>query len=126
MLAHVAGRCTIFRVRRAWFVLLLLLSACTPPACADGGDQAARHDTALVAENDGLIGQAAADRLARRGPTVIAVVETGLYAADPAGRRRLIRLMQRISPAEAAPIFRHLAAHDPDPDVRAVAKSSLP
>jgi hypothetical protein len=111
-------------VRRAAWFLLLMIVGCTPPACADGGDGAARHDVKLVAENDGLIGQAAADRLARRGKSVIAVVETGLYAANPAGRRRIIRLLERIDPVTARPIFEHFARWDEDPDVRAAAQAA--
>ena len=96
------------------------------PACgSDPGDAAARHDVALLVERDGLIAQAAADRLVRRGRPAIAVVETGLYGADAAGRLRVIRTLVRIDPVEARPIFAHLAAHDPDPDVRAAAAAAL-
>lgn len=112
------------RVPCALLLLLLLPTAACAPACGDGGDVAARHDVALLVERDGLIAQAAADRLVRRGRAAIAVVETGLYAADVAGRKRVIRTLERIDRMEARPIFEHLARHDPDPDVRQAARTA--
>jgi HEAT repeat protein len=73
----------------------------------------------VVAE--GPVAEAAAERLVRRGAEAIAVLETGLYTAEPPARRRIIRTLERIGAPEAAPVLRHLAERDPDPDVREAA-----
>src|SRR5687767_2828760 len=92
-------------------LLCALTAACAPPACQEGGDAAARHDVQTLAEHDGVLGDAASERLVRRGKRAIAVLETGLYGADARGRMRILRTMQRIDRTEAAPIFRHFAQH---------------
>ena len=73
--------------------------------------------------------EAAADgaqkRLVARGRPAILLLESGLYQAEPLGRRRIVRTLERIGNPEAAPILKHLAEHDPDDGVRAAANRSL-
>jgi hypothetical protein len=109
-------------VLRIIFPLSLALAACAPPGCQEGGDASARRDVEILAEHDGPLGDAAAERLVRRGKRAVAVLETGLYNANARGRMRIIRALERADRVEAAPIFRHLARHDPDPEVRDVAQ----
>lgn len=101
------------------------LAACAPPACSDAADREISHEVSLLVVDDGPVGEAAARRLARRGRSAIAVLETGLYGANPAARRRIVRVLRDIGDPEAAPILRHLSRRDPDPDVRAAASTAL-
>jgi hypothetical protein len=108
----------------AALALTLWLSACAPPACQGDADRQLQHDVELVVKDDGPISQAAAERLRRGGAGAIAVVETGFYAAEPPARLRLVRVLRDIGSDEATPILAHLAASDPDPDVRAAADAA--
>ena len=45
---------------------------------------------------------------------------------ESAGRRRIVRALVRIGNPEALPILEHLAARDPDEQVRKVAKDAIP
>lgn len=116
--------------RASLLVLCLVLPACAPPACSDHEDQAMLRDVETVATTDGRPARAAGDRLAAAGRRAIPLIETGLYTAEPDGRRRLVRVLERSGSDEALPILRHLAKHDPDPDVRDLAakasRSRLP
>jgi HEAT repeat protein len=113
-------------VRRARIVLLLAtLSGCAPPACSDEEDTVMLRDVELVAGEEGRLSRDAADRLAQAGGRAVALVETGLYAIDPAGRRRLVKVLARTGSPEARPVLEHLAARDPDPEVRAQASAGL-
>ena len=51
----------------------------------------------------------------------IAVVETGLYEADLAGRLRVVRVLARIGDPGALPILDHLSRRDPDAELREAA-----
>jgi HEAT repeat protein len=114
----------------AWRLALPLhLASCAPPACSESPERAVRGDVRLLVENDGALADAARQRLVGRGRDAIAVVETGLYAANPPARLRIVRTLAEIGSAEARPILEHLTAHDPNPDVRDAAEraiSSLP
>ena len=50
-----------------------------------------------------------------------AVVETGLYEADLAGRLRVVRVLARIGDPEVLPILDHLSRRDPEAEVREAA-----
>ncbi|RMH43456.1 MAG: hypothetical protein D6689_05135 [Deltaproteobacteria bacterium] len=108
----------------AWIVVLALAAGCAPPACDDTDDRLAAAVEVLVGP-PGPAADAAADRLVAAGRDAIAVVEVGLYDADPAGRRRVIDVLARIGHPDAAPILRHLAERDPDAGVRAAARRAL-
>jgi HEAT repeat protein len=107
------------------FAVCLTGSACAPPACSDPPERAARKDVKLLVEDDGPLAEAARTRLVARGASAIAVLETGLYAANPPARLRIVRALQDIRSREAAPILAHLAAKDPDENVRAAAKTAI-
>lgn len=79
---------------------------------------------ALIAESDSLADKAHL-ALVSRGRESIVILETGLYRADPAGRRRIIRALLDIGEPEARPILAHLAEHDADPEVRDAAHRAL-
>jgi HEAT repeat protein len=104
--------------------LILGLGGCAPPACSDGGERVMRKDVQLIVEDDGAVAEAARARLVARGREAVLVLETGLYAANAPARRRIVRALAEIGSAEAAPILAHLAAHDPDPDVRQAAENA--
>jgi hypothetical protein len=103
--------------------------SCAPPACSESGERAARKDVTLLVDDDGALAEAARGRLIERGVSAIAVLETGLYAANAPARLRVVRtlaqIQERTRSNEAAPIFAHLVAHDPDPDVREAARHAI-
>jgi HEAT repeat protein len=100
----------------AWLASTSLLPACA--ACSDREERRLVHLVELVLAEPGPTADAAEDALVASGSAAILYVETGLYEAEPAGRRRLVRVLARIGDPAASPIFAHLAARDPDPDVR--------
>jgi hypothetical protein len=105
-------------------VACVAVAGCAPPACSDADEQLAR-DVEILVRDDGPLGQAARERLVRRGKSAIPVIETGLYAAEPPARKRIIRALGEIGAPEAAPILVHLARRDPDPEVREAAERAL-
>jgi HEAT repeat protein len=106
-------------------VVVLLFGACAPPACSDTEDRAMYRDVETLATVEGRPSRDAAERLARAGGRAVALLETGLYTAEPPGRRRIARTLGETGSREAVPILRHLAAKDPDADVRAAAEAAL-
>ncbi len=83
------------------------------------------RDVETVATVEGRPSRDAAERLARAGGRAVALLETGLYTAEPPGRRRLARALGATGSHEAVPVLEHLAARDPDADVRAAAEAAL-
>lgn len=75
---------------------------------------------ALLAES-GALTDDASNALVARGSESIVILEAGLYRASADGRRRILRTLGRIGDPAAQPIYEHLAALDPDEDVRALA-----
>jgi len=104
------------------FAFVLATASCAPPACSETSERAARQDIKLLVEDEGPLAEAARARLVARGGQAIAVIETGLYAANPPARLRIVRTLAEIGARETLPILEHLAAHDPDPGVRAAAQ----
>jgi HEAT repeat protein len=111
------------------FAFLLSAISCAPPACTESGERDARKDVKLLVDDDGALAEAARGRLVERGVAAVAVLETGLYAANPPARLRVVRtlaqIQERTGTHEAAPIFAHLVAHDPDLDVREAARKAM-
>ena len=105
--------------------LTLGLAACAPPACSESPERSARKDVRLLVDDDGLLADAARARLVARSGDAIAVLETGLYAANPPARLRIVRALAEIGSREAAPILQHLVVHDPNPDVRKAAERAI-
>ena len=64
-------------------------------------------------------------RLLARGPSAIAILETGLYQADPMGRIRIVKMLSKLDSKEALPVIRHIANRDDDALVRETAQAAL-
>lgn len=64
-------------------------------------------------------------RLLDRGPSAIAILETGLYQADPIGRIRIVKTLSKLDSKEVLPVIRHLAERDDDALVRETAQAAL-
>jgi hypothetical protein len=111
------------------FAVCLAASACAPPACSDPPERALRKDVKLLVEDDGPLAEAARTRLVAQGARAIAVLETGLYAANPPARLRIVRvyhqIIEKTRSREAIPILAHLAAKDPDETVREAARNAI-
>ena len=83
------------------------------------------RDVELLIGESASHADAAQARLVARGRAAIVMLETGLYQAEPLGRRRIVATLVSIGNSEAIPILRHLAANDPDEAVRADAEAGL-
>lgn len=114
------------RVALLAFLLAACLAAgCAPPACSDAEERTILSEVKALVEQDGPAAEKAADQLVARGRRSIALIETGLYAAEAPARLRIIRTLARIGSKEAAPILSHLAKHDSDPEVRDAAQRAI-
>jgi HEAT repeat protein len=102
----------------AWLAGAAALPACATEACSDRDEHRLSHLVDLVLAEPGPTADAAEEALVAAGPPAILHVETGFYDAEPSGRRRLVEVLTRIGDPAALPILAHLAATDPDPDVR--------
>lgn len=105
--------------------LALALTAALAIGCVSPEEPSISREVAFLVGEPGSLADAAEARLVRRGREAILHLEVGLYDADAAGRRRVIRVLAAIGDGEAAPILAHRAAHDPDPEVRAAARAAL-
>jgi HEAT repeat protein len=83
------------------------------------------RDVEVLVLGAGAAADAAEARLRRRGRDAIVFLEVGLYEAQPAQRRRIIRTFVAMAEPEAVPILRHLAERDPDSAVRQAAEDGL-
>jgi hypothetical protein len=106
-------------------LLVLFLAGCAPPACSDDDERALRTDVGLVVQEEGSLATAAHARLVARGADAIPLVETGFYAANPAARIRLLKILAAIDSPEAQPVLVHMAKRDPDATVREVAQGAI-
>jgi len=106
------------------FLLFLFLSACTPTACSEEEQQVHREVEILIGE-PGPAAKEAERRLLARGASAIAILETGLYQADPMGRIRIVKTLAKLHLDEAVPVLRHIAERDEDPLVRETAASAV-
>ena len=64
-------------------------------------------------------------RLVARGPSVIAILETGLYHANAIGRVRIVSVLAELGGGEARAVLAHLAKRDADALVREQASLAL-
>lgn len=94
-------------------------------SCSDRTDDEIRAQVTLTFNHEGAQAQAAADRLALYGRRAIPTIEAALHTAPPAGKKNLIAALRKIGDAEAVPLLRHVALHDPNPDVRREAEWTL-
>jgi HEAT repeat protein len=104
-----------------YLAVLLLLSAACARACSDEDELTMAREVEVLVGEPGAQADAAEQRLLRRGSEAIPYLETGLYSAEPAARRRVIRVLSEIGDPAADPIFDYLARRDPDPEVRLAA-----
>jgi HEAT repeat protein len=115
----------VHRGRLIALVAALALPACAARACSDDDERTAIREIEVLTGEPGGAADAAERRLIARGAAAIPYLETGLYSAEPAARRRVVRVLVKIGDPAAAPILAHLARRDPDPDVRAAAAAGL-
>ena len=106
-----------------WLFLVVTMS-CAPRACDDSDDVMARDVEILLSEST-KASESAHQRLVSRGRAAIVMLESGLYQAEPLGRRRIVRALVEIGNPEVVPILRHLAQKDTDEAVRADAREGL-
>ncbi|MCP4445589.1 MAG: HEAT repeat domain-containing protein [Myxococcales bacterium] len=106
------------------FLLFLFLSACTPTACSEEEQETHREVEILIGEPGPAVKEAER-RLLERGRSAIAILETGLYHADPIGRIRIVRTLAKLEMEEAMPVIQHIAERDDDPLVRETAEAAL-
>lgn len=104
--------------------LTLLLGGCTPTACNEEGQVINREVEILVGEPGPGVKEAKR-RLVARGRSAIAILETGLYHADPIGRVRIVSALQEIGGGEARAVLLHVARRDEDALVREQASLAL-
>ncbi len=98
-------------------VWALALGACTPTACNEEGEVIHREVDILVGEPGPGVKEARR-RLVARGPSVIAILETGLYHADPIGRVRIVSVLEELGGPGALAVLKHVAKRDDDELVR--------
>ena len=108
-----------------WAAAMLAWPACAAEACSDRDERRLARLVELVVGEPGPTADAAEAELVAAGAGAILYLETGLYDAEPSGRRRIVRALGRIEHREVIPILDHLARHDPDEDVRADAGAAL-
>lgn len=115
--------------RRAVSVAVSLAAAaplaCSADACSDRTARRLARLVELTTGEPGPMADAAEEALVATGRPAILYLETGLYDAEPAARRRIARVLTRLGDHEVAPILSHLAERDPDPDVRSEAEAGL-
>ncbi len=110
---------------RVAFVLLLCSLACGCGPCGQNDDNKLERYVDALIDDSGSLGDDAMRALEARGREAIVILETGLYRAEPDGRRRIVKTLVRIGHRDAAPILAHLAEHDADNDVRDAASRGL-
>lgn len=102
---------------RAAAIAVLLLAG-----CAGGDDRMIEREVEALIGEPGAAADAAESALVERGHGAILFLETGLWRADPRGRRRIVRVLESIGDPAALPIVAILARRDADPEVRARAE----
>jgi hypothetical protein len=99
---------------------VLPLALLVVSACANDLDRERRSRIAvraLVAAPPSKV-EEALDRVVALGVYALPDIEQELHAAPAAGRRHLLRAIERINSSEAVPLLRFLARHDTDETVR--------
>ena len=105
-------------------LVFIFLSACTPTACSEEEADINREVEILIGE-PGPAAKEAERRLLERGASSIAILETGLYQADPLGRVRIVKTLAKLDSPEVLPVIRHIAKRDDDELVRETAQVAL-
>jgi hypothetical protein len=103
-------------------VAVVILLTCS---CSDRTDDEIRAQVTLTLNHEGAQAQAAADRLAAYGRRAIPTIEAAMHTAQPPGKKNLIAALRKIGDAEAVPLLRQVAMHDPNVSVRREAEWTL-
>lgn len=106
-------------------IAALALASCAPRACSDADERQLELAVQALVGEPGPRADDAERLLVERGADTVLYLETGLYDAEPRARRRIIRTLVKIADPSVHPILRHLAARDPDEDVRTEAATAL-
>lgn len=106
------------------FVVLAAMS-CVPATCTDEDETRLAREIEVLVGEPGRAADEAEDLIVARGRSAIAVLETAIYNAGEAGRRRVVTTLVRIGDPEVARILRHLARADSAESVREAAKRGL-
>ena len=104
--------------------LALCLGGCTPTACNDEERITTREVEVLIGEAGPAVKEAKR-RLLARGRSAIAILETGLYQADPIGRIRIVGVLYALGEVDAVSVLEHIAKRDDDELVRERASEAL-
>lgn len=102
---------------RSTRVLLLVLLA----GCVDPDPPRLRTLVTVVATQEGQPAEQATAQLVAEGRRSLVVVEAALHTADPAGRRRLLRVIDRLHDPDGCPLLRHFGRFDEDEATRSLA-----
>lgn len=112
------------RVINTAAALVLCLGGCTPTACNDE-EQVTNREVEILIGEAGPAVKEAKRRLLARGHSAIAILETGLYQADPIGRIRIVGVLSELGDADALAVLQHIAKRDDDELVRERASETL-
>lgn len=77
-----------------------------------------RSAVLLYTQGHGEVQEQSFAQLARHGRRALPALEAALHVSDAPGRRAVVRALQRLELPEAAPLLGHLAAFDPEAEVR--------
>src|SRR6476659_1250138 len=94
---------------------LLALLLC---ACVAGHPPRLPPLVPLIATQEGPVAEEATRKLVAEGRPALVVLEAALHTAEPAGRRRLVRAIDRLGDEDGCALLAHLARYDEDPAVR--------
>jgi hypothetical protein len=109
-------------IPRIGLILLLMAAAgCAPETCTDQDERTMARAVELLIQDEGRAAAEAEELIVARGYSAIAVLETAIYNADEAGRKRVVRTLVRIGHPEVVPILTKLAEVDTSPAVRSAA-----
>ena len=101
------------------FALLVLV------CCANDDARMIQKEVELLVGEPGLLADEAERSLVNRGSIVIPILETGLYIGDVQGRKKVIRVLQKIGDPKGLPIVQFLAINDKESQVRESASHAI-
>jgi hypothetical protein len=101
-------------------VLVLLVSACVDP-----DPPRLRTLVTVVATQEGQPSEDATTQLVAEGRRALVVIEAALHTADPAGRRRLVRAIDKLHDDDGCALLQHVARFDEDAATRGAADQVL-
>ena len=102
--------------------VLVLVAGCTRRELRD---REIRDEVSIVAAREGALAERSMEELRRYGRDAIPYIEAALPSASVTGKLNLVMALRRIGDAEAVPLLRHLALHEPEEAVRIEAETTL-